>query len=365
MECSSTTVKESGDGSMVNVGILISGKHQCPDCQQKFDAKGAKDIHWNFFHDHTRFGNVTDNGVTCGSRVCEDENITSKDVEEECTICMEPIYEGTVLPCQCKLNYCLACWDKALANSFGQCGQARCPSCRALVHVDYDTAKHCLVFTTETVDMTHAHVNEIMDNIRGDYLRSVDEGQVSVGDFEESFRGFAEAHDGFQMVMGAEKMRQDTIARLCRQAMPTQIKILRDYGEANPSLMDFRRMASEQVGRLDETIDETIDVVSPFICSMWALQKFPAPKCVCGSGCLQRVDGIERVRHSLGEEAKEYSDEYLRDRTRGVSVCICDICEKSVGSDSFVWTCDNRTSSILHATSYDMCEKCFVDSARL
>merc|ERR1712166_885204 len=123
--------------------------------------------------------------------------------------------------------------------------------------------------------------------------------------------------------------------------------------------MDFRRMASEQVGRLDETIDETIDVVSPFICSMWALQEFPAPKCVCGRGCLQRIDGIERVRHTLGEQAKGYSDEHIRNATRGDSFCTCDICGKSVGTDSFVWTCDNRNSSILHASSYDICEKCF------
>ena len=40
----------SGDGTMENVGIEVSGKLQCDDCRQKFDTARAKLLHCQFTH---------------------------------------------------------------------------------------------------------------------------------------------------------------------------------------------------------------------------------------------------------------------------------------------------------------------------
>nr|ABV72539.1 unknown [Heterocapsa triquetra] len=45
---------KSGDGSVNNVGIKMTGKFKCPDCSQKFDSVKAKELHWKFIHDPTR-----------------------------------------------------------------------------------------------------------------------------------------------------------------------------------------------------------------------------------------------------------------------------------------------------------------------
>jgi len=45
---------KSGDGSVENVGMIMEGSFQCPDCRQKFDTQKAKDLHWKFIHDPNR-----------------------------------------------------------------------------------------------------------------------------------------------------------------------------------------------------------------------------------------------------------------------------------------------------------------------
>lgn len=44
----------SGDGTIEQVGIKVTGAHQCPNCRQKFDTKRALELHWNFIHDPNR-----------------------------------------------------------------------------------------------------------------------------------------------------------------------------------------------------------------------------------------------------------------------------------------------------------------------
>jgi len=44
----------SGDGSIANVGLKLTGTFQCPDCKQKFTTKKAQELHWKFIHDPTR-----------------------------------------------------------------------------------------------------------------------------------------------------------------------------------------------------------------------------------------------------------------------------------------------------------------------
>ena len=58
---------------------------------------------------------------------------------EDCAICFDPVHaeDRLPLPCRCQLTYCLLCWDRALAAAFNDNGQARCPSCRRPVRVDF------------------------------------------------------------------------------------------------------------------------------------------------------------------------------------------------------------------------------------
>lgn len=310
--------------------------------------------------------------------------------EMECTICMETMGEQTILPCQCKLHYCQACWDKALASSFSQCGQARCPSCRAFVRVDFDAERRCLVFAPETVDMTTSSQQQLAKLIQSEYLESVKVSQSQPS--RESMQRFILEHDRYKELAQVDEMRTATIRRLRLQAMPAQIMLLQQYGEANPSLLQMRSNASEALATSsipnlvkfmnDARVDtagciEKSEMISRLlierdnysICGLWASQTGPEPQCVCRS-TLQRIGGEERFRRCLGDKGDELSDEVVQQRLlhlqeKDVSLVICDCCEQSVplSRTSSVWTCVNRNCTILHATSYDICDKCFVRHA--
>jgi len=45
---------ESGDGSIENVGIRLSGEVQCPECRQRYDTERAMQIHFRFTHEMMR-----------------------------------------------------------------------------------------------------------------------------------------------------------------------------------------------------------------------------------------------------------------------------------------------------------------------
>lgn len=307
----------------------------------------------------------------------------------ECAICMEAISEVTTLPCRCKFDYCQPCWDRALANSFSQCGQARCPSCRSLVRVDFDPDKTCLVFSAETVDMTYAAQRELQQTIVRDFEQGLSDSELegrppSLQTLEE----FARSHDSFQAIQDLQKMRNDIVTKLRHQAMPALKAALQRHGEDNPHLLAIRKSPREALGKLtdaelealveassvnveegskqSEVVDSLVENATAIeLCSCWAQQNCPAPKCVCGS-FLQRVDAVERFRQSpAGERLGSHSNDeilcHLRNlQQRNHTIIICDICEESLPITSSVWTCRNRTSTILHATSYDICDRCFV-----
>lgn len=205
---------------------------------------------------------------------------------------------------------------------------------------------------------------------------------------EESFRKFLETHAEFQKIKDVKEMRSKTIQRLRHQAMPAQIQLLQQYGQDNTSLLNVRENATEtlaktsvsslkglmEVAHIDahgcleksDLIAKLVDSVGmDSLCALWASQKCVAPKCVCHSS-LRRVDGVERFRSML-DNTEAISDEELEHRLRqihisGGSIVVCDICEESVpllSKRSYVWTCENHSSTILHATSYDVCDKCF------
>merc|ERR1712113_823442 len=39
---------KSGDGTVTNVGIKMTGTFKCPECRQKFDSQKALDLHLKF-----------------------------------------------------------------------------------------------------------------------------------------------------------------------------------------------------------------------------------------------------------------------------------------------------------------------------
>lgn len=332
----------------------------------------------------------------CATSTSSDVSIASNDpmeqiqeldaVEMECTICMECISEETVLPCQCKLHYCHSCWDKALANSFSQCGQARCPSCRAFVRVDFDAEQQSLVFTPETVDMTFATEHALLERIEKEYEQSVAESQVPAS--EKSFEQFAEAHEDAPILESIEQQRTGVIQRLRHQVVPSQVKMMQRYFEANPSLHHIQSNATETLAtasvaelkslmetasidangclQKSEMIDRLVQQTdTTSLCCLWASQKCQAPKCACG--CLsKRISGPERFTNCVREleSFEAMQREVQRRQDEGTMKVQCDICDDHIPlcPGSFLWSCENRNSSIFHATSYDMCDKCFVDS---
>merc|ERR1712039_403004 len=44
----------SGDGSLANVGIRLSGSFKCTNCRQMFETETALKLHWKYMHDRNR-----------------------------------------------------------------------------------------------------------------------------------------------------------------------------------------------------------------------------------------------------------------------------------------------------------------------
>lgn len=44
----------SGDGTISNVGIKLTGRIKCPSCRQRFETEAASKMHYKFIHDPTQ-----------------------------------------------------------------------------------------------------------------------------------------------------------------------------------------------------------------------------------------------------------------------------------------------------------------------
>ena len=119
--------------------------------------------------------------------------------EMECAICFDIIDEldRLPLPCQCRVPYCLKCWDRALAAAINDIGRARCPTCRSPVRVDLDPAaaggRGSLVFSSDPSDDAEAET------------------------------------------------RAEFVNRLAEQAAPLMTALLRRFGDTHPSLRPIAR----------------------------------------------------------------------------------------------------------------------------
>jgi len=307
--------------------------------------------------------------------------------EVECAICFDNVAESTVLPCRCSVPYCGRCWDRALAQSFKACGQARCPSCRGSVRVDFDAdaanGRGRLVFSREIEDHT--------------YSRELAAASAEVPASEEGLFAFATAAQ--QRARSVAEAREQAVARLAEQALPVQVRLLERFGASQPLVQAIAQdpqqaLAKHSVSELKRRLQdmggsavgctEKADLISQLqtsvgsskaLAARWAAAlasagEAPAPECVCG-GALARVSGTERaekflksIRPDLSEDSLAFNT-ILEDLTReGSCGVICDLCEDNVVRvDSGVWTCGRGDQTILHANAYDVCEDCFIRHA--
>jgi len=277
-----------------------------------------------------------------------------------CAICFEDA-EAILLPCACNVTYCAQCWDHALAQSFNVSGDAMCPTCRAPIAIEFDADKLQLVFSRKQesslqVDV-HCSVNASRQSKRSEQI--------------------------------------EVITKLRQQALPAQVRLLQAHGKHHPDLMmnalaaaapPLQGMLVAALKHNIQALDECSDWLSKdrlVNClfreslekrKMWRLlgENFAAatdemPACVCGSS-LVNVSGEERImRHfdQLGypRDSVEYRrmlSQVLVKARECESVISCDLCEQPVPRTDSIWTCKNSHMTMLHPTSYDICNDCFM-----
>lgn len=231
-----------------------------------------------------------------------------EDSDAICAICFE---HGTFvsLPCNCKINYCSQCWDRALAASVTTRGRAQCPSCRSAFKVDFNAESGNLVFSTD--------------------------------------------HEG--------TLASDWRSQLYGKVKGVQIKLLRCYGEAMVSSTKAASAVAAVPCRGDRTD------ASPTSCSGQrsspSTDAFVAPSCVCGAP-LEHISSRLRIVRMLEDTESgwrsrvQHADDFV-DRLLNSSLVTCDLCDSVAISSGAVWTCKNGPHTVMHPAAYDVCEHCF------
>mmetsp|Transcript_35611 Transcript_35611/g.81608 ORF Transcript_35611/g.81608 Transcript_35611/m.81608 type:complete len:354 (-) Transcript_35611:36-1097(-) len=271
------------------------------------------------------------------------------DFAGECIICLEQTQKSVGLPCNCNAAYCLGCWDRALAQSLSSCGQARCPTCRAAVRVDFDAETGNLLFSRDSDD---APVNH-----------------------DEEEAGEAETVQPFDRREALRRRTLEARSKLVEQARPAQVRLLRELrntfrrdGVDSYACYTRERSADDQPVNWTDTCPQTpslgdlmrfgnqlADLDSVSLLSPPLVR----PPCVCG-GHLERVPHRERARRwlrRLGYQNLEHVVEMVT--TKGVSTCTCDLCGEPVDPSGYVWTCEKANRAILHTNDWDVCDACF------
>lgn len=290
--------------------------------------------------------------------------------ELECVICFAEITACTALPCSCNIAYCERCWDRALAQSFTTCGQARCPTCRRPVHVDFDAQTCKLAFSMEADNFTFRH---------------------EVSAHTASSVGSEQAAEHFQRRRRIAESRQRAITRLAEQAQPAQVKILQAYGARHTFMRRIVDDPQKELGAepcdsikehimvlggvllcLDDCVEKSdliarlVDVAGSrqVLASYWASRKEELPACVCGR-TLRRCSGgqrtekyLQNARPDLGPGSPAYAAILARISRNGGCGIVCDTCEGPV--KAALWSCECGGETILHAAAYDVCDECFI-----
>jgi len=193
-----------------------------------------------------------------------------------------------------------------------------------------------------------------------------------------------------------ETSKTAAVQKLRNQALPAQIRLLQNHGRRHPGLEELTRAPEVQlrgmsVCELKEHITtlggssadclEKEDLVRCLLQKKEMLgrvlgKKFAdftdeLPSCVCGSSLI-RVTGEERTMRccdkmpylsGVPRESTNYQLVLSRLTSMQSSICFCDLCGESVPIANAVWTCKNGDTTILHATSYDVCDECFMKFA--
>jgi len=341
------------------------------------------------------------------------------DDDMQCTICYEQISEAIHLPCRCKADYCAQCWDKALAKSFNSCAKARCPTCRAPVRVDFDETLDRLVFSAESADedadSTRARLALQLRPVQVRMLKDfgsahpielpAERAAQQLEKSEVSDRSpCQESHEsgGRQQTEGSSAKRKSGDEGWLVRVSPMETEGSDgDYGVEAPEVrasgeqeVDTGReitteasstgTASHTAGP-DDAPDRR-DQAEPEVsvggaCSSSATPTMRdaaahaeclnkqgiAPLCVCGSP-LELITLKERYKRFLQQaDAWRVCERFAPYLQHGVMRIICDLCTRSVNTDDQpwegVWVCVRGDSTIKHATSNDICTRCFVENA--
>lgn len=230
--------------------------------------------------------------------------------------------------------------------------------------VDFDAEANRLVFSRDSVDMSNEQLRQLAGQQSGQ-----DRARLA------------------QEMKRLSRLHEETIERLAQQAMPAQIRILEQFGTSHVELANMRKDSDSELGK--ESISslkgyinalggdpkdclEKSDLVKYLqevaskenVWAVWASAKFEAPNCVCGSSLI-RVNGNDRLRRQCKAQGMTDAqvDRCVNEmRARRTISIICDLCDTHVKlqESSIIWTCENGTETILHATAYDICNDCFV-----
>jgi len=87
-------------------------------------------------------------------------------------------------------------------------------------------------------------------------------------------------------------------------------------------------------------------------------------RCVCG-GQLLRLGGRSRCLQLFAAQLPQLPPEQLAHLVEaqlatGSTCVVCDLCDRSLPPGMPVYTCGNGERTILHPTTYDVCDACFV-----
>eukprot|EP00446_Apocalathium_sp_SHHI-4_P041005 CAMPEP_0177332630 /NCGR_PEP_ID=MMETSP0368-20130122/21697_1 /TAXON_ID=447022 ORGANISM="Scrippsiella hangoei-like, Strain SHHI-4" /NCGR_SAMPLE_ID=MMETSP0368 /ASSEMBLY_ACC=CAM_ASM_000363 /LENGTH=309 /DNA_ID=CAMNT_0018793113 /DNA_START=59 /DNA_END=988 /DNA_ORIENTATION=- len=288
------------------------------------------------------------------------------DEASPCAICYEPCAQSVDLPCQCKVDYCASCWDRALAKSFNSCAQARCPTCRAPVRVDYDDASDRLTFGAQ-VELESA------DGTRVRLAQQLRPRQIRI------LAEFAAQH-GAPLPLPAEDPpladgvapRAATPPAPASPAPPTGTLPPAEMPScaSGPPPSPTGAVASAPPPPPTGTSPVTAQrersravVVAAVRHATCLAQAGQLPRCVCGAA-LELISVQERARRFMQQAESWRTSQALAPLLqRGAMKIVCDLCNQPMSMDGTMgklWACERGDGTIKHATSNDICMACFI-----
>lgn len=221
----------------------------------------------------------------------------------ECSICFEELSSvgGAVpLPCDCRVDYCSGCWDRALATSQAIQGAACCPTCRTPMRVEYDISLRKMRFLRASEAAPPASPG----------AASSSSSSSSPGPPED------------------EVADEDWTRQVYKQARPRQLELLRLYSAADPKARDDPWCCCGSHLRF-VTLDERV---------VQMVRELPI-----------MPEGLLEFLRAMREKPPITCD-------------VCE--QNVPSTDEGVWSCENGQRTMLHTAAYDVCMACFSKHTR-